>query len=345
MILTLLLITIMAFAPTLVYVGVLWWLDRYEKEPVSLLVTAFIWGAVPSIVLALLMQVVLDIPLTIVRDVNQLTYELMGASFVAPLTEEGVKALALLGLFLLWRRELDSPLDGLIYGGLVGFGFATVENVFYFLSAYSHEGLEGVLGLALLRAGVFGLNHAMYTGFTGLGVALAVEMRPKVPVWVPITIGFGLAVLTHALHNGLATFTSYTGSFFLLVTIAVDWVGIGFLLLVVLGSLGVERQRLAAYLGKLVAAGLITKAERIVLLSSFRRGMARAHVLLNHGLQGWWRMWRYHQALANGAFAWHRARQGDQQAHARLQELEREIRKMAIATRYGEFSSTDTVGQ
>ena len=329
MIPALLVVTVIAFVPTLIYVGLLWWLDRHEKEPLGLLLTTFLWGAVPSIALALIMQVVLDIPLTVVRDVHQLTYELVGASFIAPLTEEAVKALGLLGLFLLWRRELDSPLDGLIYGGLVGFGFAAIENVSYFLGAYAQEGYHGVLWLALMRAGVFGLNHAMYTGFTGLGVALAVEWRSKVPAWIPVVAGFVLAVFAHALHNGLATVTSYTGPLFLLMTIAVDWVGIGFLLLVALGSLIWERHRLAAYLEKLAAEGLIAETERPVLESSFQRGVARLRALLGQGVRGWWRMWRYHQVLANGAFAWHRVQQGDQQARVRLERLEREMRELA----------------
>jgi RsiW-degrading membrane proteinase PrsW (M82 family) len=36
----------------LFYAVVFWWFDRYEKEPLPLLIAAFIWGAVPSIILA-----------------------------------------------------------------------------------------------------------------------------------------------------------------------------------------------------------------------------------------------------------------------------------------------------
>ena len=47
----------LALVPTLFYILLVWWLDRYEKEPVSLLVLAFVWGAVPSIILSLIAEI------------------------------------------------------------------------------------------------------------------------------------------------------------------------------------------------------------------------------------------------------------------------------------------------
>ena len=93
----------LGFIPMLLYATFLWWLDRYEKEPLALLLVAFLWGAVPSIILALIMQVVLDIPIVAISG-NQLMYNLLGASVVAPLTEEGIKALSLLMLLIILRR-------------------------------------------------------------------------------------------------------------------------------------------------------------------------------------------------------------------------------------------------
>ncbi len=47
-----LLASALALVPTLVYALLVWWLDRYEKEPLPLLVVAFLWGAVPAVILA-----------------------------------------------------------------------------------------------------------------------------------------------------------------------------------------------------------------------------------------------------------------------------------------------------
>ena len=38
--------------PTLIFLGLVWWLDRYEKEPAHLLAVTFLWGALPAAVLA-----------------------------------------------------------------------------------------------------------------------------------------------------------------------------------------------------------------------------------------------------------------------------------------------------
>lgn len=171
-----LIILFLSFVPMLIYALALWWLDRFEKEPLHLLALAFLWGAVPSIILSLILEIIFDIPITLLAG-SALTYDLLGSSIAAPLIEEGTKAVALVALFLFFRHEIDSPLDGVIYGGMVGFGFAAVENLFYLFGAYAEGGLGGVAWLAFLRAGLFGLNHAMYTGFTGLGIALALEIR------------------------------------------------------------------------------------------------------------------------------------------------------------------------
>ncbi len=321
-------ILVLSFVPMLIYAAILWWLDRYEKEPLGLLTLAFIWGALPSVVLALIMQLVLDVPLTSVQDSSQLTYELLGASVVAPLTEEGIKAVALLLLLLLLRHQIDSPLDGLIYGGMVGFGFAAVENIFYLFGAYSGGGLGSVIGLAFLRAGVFGLNHAMYTGFTGLGVALALEVRHGLlKVALPVA-GLAAAVATHALHNALATVASYAGGLALLAAVLVDWSGVLALIGVAFGTFFLERRRIIAYGQALVQVNTLSPDELNVLKSTFQRRLARLDLLFRGDVQRWWKIRRYHQKVTKAAFAWHRLQQGDTRARPRLVRLEQEFRQL-----------------
>ena len=61
---------------------------------------------------------------------------------VAPVTEEATKGAFLL-LLLWWRRaELDGVLDGIVYAGMVGIGFAFVENILYLAAAYN--GTDGI---------------------------------------------------------------------------------------------------------------------------------------------------------------------------------------------------------
>lgn len=316
------LILFLAFAPMLFYAWIFWWFDRYEKEPLSLLVAAFIWGAVPSIVLALIMQLLLDAPIVAISP-NELTYNLLGASVAAPLTEEGVKAMALIILLVFLRREIDSPMDGLIYGGLVGLGFAAVENVFYFLGAYTSEGVTGVVLLAVLRAGIFGLNHAMYTAFTGLGVALSLEVRNKLLWPVLVFGGFTLAVIAHALHNAFATLTAEVGWVSFILAILADWGGIFILLVIAIVSYFLERKRIVDYSKALVEVHAIPNTEADILKSPFQRRLARLKVLFAGNVKLWKAMHNYHNKVTEAAFTWHRMNHGDAGAQKRLVLLEK----------------------
>ncbi len=327
-----LLIPILSFVPMLLYTLFLWWLDRYEKEPLPLLVVAFIWGAIPSIILALISQLLLDIPI-IALGTSPLMYDLLGASLIAPLTEEGIKALAVLALLLFMRQEIDSPIDGLVYGGIIGFGFAAVENVLYLASAYVEGGAAGVLVLGLLRSVVFGLNHAMFTGFTGLSVALSLEVKNKALRPLVILGGFLAAVGAHAFHNAFSTFSGYTdgGATSLLVALVADWSGVLLLLMVALLTFMLERQRILAYADVLVKSNAISEREITVLKSAWLRGMARVDALTTGGIQRWWTTGQYYQRLTESAFTWHRMNQGDPKSKERLHKLEQETRALRQA--------------
>lgn len=186
--------------PMAIYAAIVCWIDRWEREPIPLLIAAFGWGSIPSVVFAVVAQVVLGMP-NGAEEVS-LSAELFQASIVAPFTEEIVKGFGLLLIFLIFRNEIDSVLDGLIYGSMIGFGFAAVENVLYF-AGETHVG--GLLGLVFLRAVIFGMLHALFTGLTGVGFALGkFSTRPAMKILWPL-LGLALAIFTHALHNYFAT--------------------------------------------------------------------------------------------------------------------------------------------
>ncbi len=307
----LLLVLVLSFVPMLVYAGILWWLDRYEKEPWGLLLAAFLWGCIPAVILAIVFEVVLDVPISVISPAG-VVYELLGSALAAPFIEETTKGIALLLLLLFWRRELDSPLDGIIYGGMVGFGFAAVENVLYLGSAYSEGGAGGALGLATFRAGVFGLNHAMYTGFTGLGLALALDSKKGLGRWLWPILGFAAGVGMHMFHNGMATFMSYLESDApLLVLVLGDWAGVLALLVVAALSLYLERKRIRAWGEVYVRSGYITPQEVALLSSSFRRWSAALRLLVRLNFAGWRALERYLWTATELAYAWHRANRGD----------------------------------
>jgi len=134
-----------ALIPTAFYVLFVWWLDRYEKEPLWLLSLAFLWGAVPAAVLSVILEISFDALVQAIGGEGLLP-SLVSVSVGAPLIEESAKGLALIGLVLIFHREFDDVLDGIVYGAMIGFGFALTENlVGYFLPILDAEGMGAVV--------------------------------------------------------------------------------------------------------------------------------------------------------------------------------------------------------
>ena len=48
--------------PTIVYAAALFWFDRYEKEPARLLAAAFVWGAIPALLVAVVVRIFFQLP-------------------------------------------------------------------------------------------------------------------------------------------------------------------------------------------------------------------------------------------------------------------------------------------
>lgn len=203
-----------AAIPTVIYTFAFYWADRYEREPLTLLMVAFLWGAVPAIIVSLIAEVVLGAPLP--AFTLGLNSDDAVSVLIAPTVEELAKALPLLWLFLRRRQEFDGPLDGLIYGALIGFGFAMTEDFFYYIGAWYEEGFLALGCLFILRSIVFGLNHAFYTSLTGLGFGFARHQRTPLLRVLCILMGLAAAIGAHTLHNLGASMTSVTPAAFLL---------------------------------------------------------------------------------------------------------------------------------
>jgi len=318
----------MAFVPMVVYALVLWWFDRYEKEPLGLILASFLWGAVPAVIFSIIAQVLLDVPLYLFVQPS-LGADLVSASIIAPLTEEPFKALALLLLLLFFRREIDSPLDGILYGALVGFGFATTENTLYFLEAFGWGGIGGVLRLALYRAFIFGLNHALFTGCSGLGIALA-RTSPRWPVKIAAPIvGLGAGMVFHGLHNAGATLAG-PSRWPLLISILSDWTGVVLLLAIIVWTSLRERIWIVRYLRDEVAEGRLPASDHLLIQSYWRRVLERTKALLRGDLARWWRLGRYYRLATELAFAKHRldAFPGEPDTVRQIDRLRRQLAEL-----------------
>lgn len=266
-----------AVIPAGLYIGITYWFDHYEKEPAWLLMATFLWGAVPSIILALIFNLLGALPFYLVGGAG--LADAAGAVLVAPVVEETIKALALLGMFLLNRQEIDSLLDGIIYGAMVGMGFAMVENVFYFVEAFNSGGFGEWGTLVFLRAVLFGLNHSLFTAMTGLGFALARHARQRWVRFVAIPAGWLTAIFLHFTHNLVSSFPGVL----CLILPFTDWGGVLLLLLIVVWSLTQEKRWISQYLAEEVGWGTLTARQYERAQSSWLRSRHRFNALVDFG--------------------------------------------------------------
>ncbi len=185
---------VLALAPMAIVLPVMLWLDRVEPEPRSSLVHAFLWGATVSVLVASLVN----------ATVAAIAGDAAAVVFSAPFIEEAMKAGGI--LYALRRREIDGPMDGIVYAGWTAVGFAVVEDVEYFVRASAEGQLAAVF---VLRGLLSPFAHPLFTAWTGLAVGRAVA-RGK-PAFPSILWGYALAVFSHAMWNGSAAAAQFMG--------------------------------------------------------------------------------------------------------------------------------------
>ena len=78
----------------------------------------------------------------------------------------------LVGLLVLRPQEIDGMSDGVVYGSMVGLGFALIENIYYYAEA-THYGFSGVATTFVLRGVVSPVCQALFASLIGAGVAYA----------------------------------------------------------------------------------------------------------------------------------------------------------------------------
>ena len=318
-----------AAIPTILYVAFIWWLDRYEKEPLWLLALALLWGAIPAAIASVLFEFALDIPIAILGG-DSLVANLASVSVNAPLVEESAKGIALVGLVLLFRREFDDVLDGIIYGAMIGFGFAFTENLFaYFLPILSEEGIGSGLTNILMRNVVFGFNHAFWTGIVGAAIGYARLLRGRGwRILVPI-LGWMTAVLLHGIHNAGATLVEQTFCLSLGVSLVVDWGGMLLLLMVAVQVLHRESQWIERGLVEEVRDGALSPQEFDLLRSAGRRRWVRWKAWTRGGQLAYGAVGRYFQCATELAFKKQHLRSlGDEGGN--LAEIQRLRQTLAI---------------
>jgi protease PrsW len=302
---TLFLATVLATVPVIPLVACYLWLDRYEPEPRRLLAAGLLWGGFVATAAALIIEGIGGIFVGLDSDAS--------LAIVAPVTEEATKGAFLL-LLLWWRRaELDGVLDGIVYAGMIGIGFAFVENILYLAAAYNGTDGNGPGGTSALTA-TFVVRclfspfaHPFFTSFIGIGVGIAVSARSGWLRFLAPLVGYLAAVAAHAIWNGS---TIYGGENFILVYVILMapafLAAVGF----AVWARRSERRMLAAALGDAAGRGLIPGTDIGWVVDLDARRQSRAYAKRMGGDEGLRAMRDYQQAVIELGFLHNRYLRG-----------------------------------
>ena len=177
-----------SIAPVFIIAFYVYYRDKYEKEPFSVLLKALFTG-----ILIILPIVIIERILTLFsEDMEDLQNAAYTAFVVAGLTEEGMKYLAFYVFF--WRnKNFNEKFDGIVYAVFIALGFAAIENIFYVLI--------GGYGVGILRAMTAVPAHALFGTMMGYHFGLA-RFNPKHKS-VNLILAFVLPFFSHGLYDFL----------------------------------------------------------------------------------------------------------------------------------------------
>ena len=161
------LIIALSFGLGLLCVHLIRSLDKHEKEPFAHLFAVACWGGLWANFICLwLYHLVYWAGLTNIEN-N------WGALFVIGPVEELSKFLALLSSYFIFKKQLDEPLDGILYMACVALGFSLIENYTYALQTQTH-----VSYLLFARLAICTPVHISFSALIGLAFYICIR-NPK----------------------------------------------------------------------------------------------------------------------------------------------------------------------
>jgi RsiW-degrading membrane proteinase PrsW (M82 family) len=174
-------ILFISFAPIVLILIFVYYRDKYEKEPLGLLLKSLAIGAFITLPI-LLIEVWLG---EMLKFSNAIATAFYDGFIVAAFTEELFKYLAF--LLIIWRnRNFNELFDGIIYAVFISLGFAAIENFFY---VFGKGGGVGVLRAftAVPAHAIFGITMGYY-----FGIARFKEETAKKYLWYALLVSIVL---------------------------------------------------------------------------------------------------------------------------------------------------------
>ena len=291
---------VLALIPPVIYLLVVWWADRYEREPLSLILVTFVWGALPALLLAAALRLGFEVPLQVL---GRHRLEVVSGTLLAPLVEEVLKAAAVALIYWRWRDEFDNVLDGIVYGSMVGFGFAMTTNLLTYVGNFLFDGYAGLNRAIFLQGVVFGLNQALYSALVGAGFGLARSIRKGRGRWLWPLAGLLVAVAAHTLQN-TATHLAVADvtPWLFRVAVVASWAGVLVVVAVLIGVGDRERRLVTEQVADEVARGTLPAGRYDWVGSYLDRAGEQWRAVLRGQFRRWWNIRRFTRACTELAF-------------------------------------------
>ena len=301
---------IVASLPVPLYIMLILWIDRYESEPLWMLTIAFFWGATIAVFAAYFFNTIGSIVVAVLTQSSVIT-TLYGAVISAPIVEESFKALGLFILFFAKKDEFDGVVDGFVYAGMIGLGFAMTENFQYYGKVIYSGGLgsEDFGQIYLLRGMLAPYSHPLFTSMTGMGLGAARQSKNMAVKIIAPIVGFLLAIFLHGLWNFSAMLAGSLSGFlkvYFVLMVPIFLVT----LVIILFALRREGRVVKEHLYCDLQRGMLSQEEYNRLCSIRGRMGASMRALARGGFGVWRARMQYNQAASELAFHRSRASRG-----------------------------------
>jgi RsiW-degrading membrane proteinase PrsW (M82 family) len=266
-------------------------LDYLEGEPPLLRAMAFAWGGLVATTTAISGNTAAHN--LVAKLVSPGFAAAWGSALAGPTNEEILKTLGVVAIVLIAGAQVNSVLDGVVYGALVGLGFQVIEDIVYAVNAVALAGNGDRVGPVIAtffgRGFLAGLwSHTLFSALAGAGMAYVV-VRTDRPLWTRLLVAAGAlagAWLCHFVWNSpvLPDDVGYVGVFAGLLLKGIP--PLLLVLWVVRCARAREADHYAAHLGALGDPAVATEGELRALRSGRLRAAARRYAYSRAGLRG-----------------------------------------------------------
>ena len=147
-----------SLTPVFIILFYIYFRDKYEKEPLGMLIKALLLGIVIVVPVIFVERMLM----TMIPQSSKVAAAAYHAFVVAGSTEELFKFLAL--YLLVWKNpNFNEKFDGIVYAVFVSLGFAGVENVLYVMDGGMQTALTRAITAVPAHA-IFGITMGYYLG-------------------------------------------------------------------------------------------------------------------------------------------------------------------------------------